>query len=303
MSRPLDRLTLLETFARIAERGSITAAGRDLGLSQASASRQLKELEDRLGAQLVRRTTHDLSLTPAGREVLQEARALIAGWQAFEERHGAPDREAKGRMKIVAPVALGQLHLADIALRFQLDHPGVTIDWHLDDEPIRFAEIGCDCWIKVGPVPDDTLILRALGRVERLLVAAPALVASRRPKTPKEVAALPCAALDPFEGGQIGLTSKTGKTARIAPEVRVSTNNIFALQRAALLGLGFAVLPRWFVEPDLAAGRLVDLLPAWRAATLSINVAYLPARHQPRRLTLFLEALASGVAAIPGIEG
>jgi len=301
MSRPLDRLSLLETFARIAERGSITAAARDLGLSQASASRQLKELEDRLGAQLVRRTTHALSLTPAGQDVLRDAGALIAGWSAFEERHGAPDREVKGRMKVVAPVALGQLHLADIALGFQLAHPGVTIAWQLDDDPIRFAELGCDCWIKVGAVPDETLILRELGRVERLLVAAPALLGSRRLRGPEDLAAWPCAALDPFEGGRIGLTSRGGRTARIAPEVRVSTNNIFALHRAALRGVGFAVLPRWFVQDDLDAGRLVDLLPAWRPATLTIGVAYLPARHQPRRLTLFLQALASGIGAIPGI--
>ena len=302
MSGPLDRLTLLGTFARIAERGSITAAARDLGLSQASASRQLKALEDRLGSQLVRRTTHALSLTPAGEEVLRGARELIAGWDAFEERHGASEQEVKGRMRIVAPIALGQLHLADIALRFQLAHPGVTIDWLLDDDPIRFAEIGCDCWIKVGPVPDDTLILRTLGRVERLLVAAPALVSGRKLRSPQDVAALPCAALAPFEGGEIGLSSKGGRTAKIAPEVRLSTNNIFALHRAALLGLGFAVLPRWFVAADLEAGRLIDLLPVWRAATLTVNAAYLPARHQPKRLTLFLEALASGIEAIPGIE-
>jgi len=80
MSKPLDRLTLLETFARISDRGSISAAARDLGLSQASASRQLKELEDRLGAQLIRRTTHSIALTPAGQALLRDARELIAGW-------------------------------------------------------------------------------------------------------------------------------------------------------------------------------------------------------------------------------
>jgi len=80
MSKPLDRLTLLETFAGISDRGSISAAARDLGLSQASASRQLKELEDRLGAQLIRRTTHSIALTPAGQALLRDARELIAGW-------------------------------------------------------------------------------------------------------------------------------------------------------------------------------------------------------------------------------
>ncbi|MGP1396521.1 MAG: LysR family transcriptional regulator [Inquilinaceae bacterium] len=302
MSKPLDRLTLLETFVRIADRGSITAAARDLGLSQASASRQLKELEDRLTAQLIRRTTHALSLTPAGQDLLRDAQALIAGWDALADRHGASERTVAGRLKVVAPVALGQLHLADMAVRFQLAHPGVSVIWVLEDAPIRFAEVGCDCWIKVGPVPDDTLIVRPLGRVERLIVAAPALVAHHAIGGPEDLAAMPCAALDPFDGGRIDLTAKSGAEARIAPDLSLSTNNIFALHRAALLGAGFAVLPRWFVEDDLAAGRLIDVLPDWRAATLTINAAFLPARHQPKRLGLFLDALLTGVGAIPGIQ-
>ena len=89
MSKNLDRLTLLSTFARIAERGSISAAARDIGLSQASASRQLQALEEQLGVQLVQRTTHALSLTEAGRDCLADARALIDAWDALQERHAA----------------------------------------------------------------------------------------------------------------------------------------------------------------------------------------------------------------------
>lgn len=302
MSKPLDRLTLLETFARIAERGSITAAARDLGLSQASASRHLKELEDRLEAQLIRRTTHALSLTPAGQDLLRDARALISGWDVLAERHGSAGGEAKGRLRIVAPVALGQLHLADIAVRFQLAHKRVAIVWELDDEPIRFAETGCDCWIRVGPVPDDTLIVRRLGGVERLVVAAPGLAAPGDIQSPDDLSGLPCAALDPFEGGRITLSAHDGGQARISPDVSFSTNNIFALHRAALLGAGFAVMPRWFVEADLGAGRLVDLLPAWRAPRLTVSAAFLPARHQPKRLTAFLDFLSAELGAIPGLQ-
>lgn len=302
MSKPLDRLTLLETFARIAERGSISAAARDLGLSQASASRQLKDLEDRFGSQLIRRSTHSLSLTSAGLDLLRDARELTAGWEALEDRHGAADREVRGALNVVAPVALGQLYLADIALRFQLAHRSVAIGWQLKDEMIRFAEVGCDCWIKVGTVPDDTLIVRELGKVERLIVAAPDLTGPGQFGSPEQVAGLPCAALQPFEGGNIAVSDMAGDTFVIKPDVRLSTNNIFALHRAALMGVGFAVLPRWFVEEDLASGRLIDLLPDWRAATLTVNAAFLPSRYQPKRLLLFLEHLAGEFGAIPGIE-
>ena len=301
MSKPLDRLTLLETFARIAERGSISAAARDLGLSQASASRQLKDLEDRFGAQLIRRTTHSLSLTSAGQDLLRDARELTASWEALEDKHGGADQDVKGALNVVAPVALGQLHLADIALRFQLAHRGVSIGWHLNDELIRFAEIGCDCWIKVGPVPDDTLIVRELGRVERLIVAAPNLAGSGQFTSPDQISSLPCAALQPFEGGNIALSGTSGDTFVIRPGVCLSTNNIFALHRAALMGVGFAVLPRWFVEEDLETGRLIDILPDWRATTLTVNAAFLPSRYQPKRLLQFLEHLAEEFGEIPGI--
>ncbi len=302
MSRPLDRLTLLETFARICDRGSISAAARDLGLSQASASRQLKELEDRLGIQLIRRTTHSLALTRSGQDFLRDARELLAGWDALEERHAGGEGHVRGPLKVVAPVALGQLHLADIALDYQIRHPLVSLTWELEDHAIRFAEIGCDCWIRIGPVPDETLIVRPIGAVERLVVASPELVAGRPVETPDEGAALPFVALNPFEGGRIGVTFRDGRAAEIAPEIRVATNNILAVYRAVLKGVGAAVLPLWFVDADLSAGRLVEIMPGWRAARLNINAAYLPARHQPRRLSLFLDAIAAGVRKIPGIE-
>lgn len=199
-------------------------------------------------------------------------------------------------------MALGQLHLADIALRFQMQHARVSLTWQLEDHPIRFAEVGCDCWIKVGPVPDDTLIVRHLGRVERLVVASPDLIGDRPIGGPDDVAELPFIALAPYEGGRIGLSSRSGSETEITPPVRVTTNNIFSVHRGAVMGAGAAVLPRWFIERDLASGRLVDFLPHWRAATLHINAAFLPARHQPKRLALFLDALERGVREIPGVD-
>ncbi|WP_299397523.1 LysR family transcriptional regulator [Pelagibius sp.] len=302
MSKSLDRLTLLETFARIAERGSISAAARDLGMSQASASRQLKELEERLGAELIRRTTHALALTPAGQDCLAEARGLIAAWDSLVERFAEDSGGLRGGLKVVAPVALGQLYLADAALRFQQAHPAVGVTWLLEDAAIRFAEIGCDLWIKIGPVPDDSLVVRPLGKVERMIVAAPELMGGKRIAGPSDLAALPCAALEPFEAGTIPLSTARGRQATVAARVALATNNIFAVHKAALLGIGYAVLPRWFVERELETGALVDVLPDWRAPALTIHAAYLPARRQRRRLAAFLDHMAEAVSAIPGVR-
>jgi len=302
MSKPLDTLKLLETFSRIAARGSISAAARDLNLSQASVSRQLKDLEEKFGIELVRRTTHSLTLTGAGMDLLNDARTLLDDWDAMLERHGDGADAIKGKLSVVAPIALGQMALADIAVRYQSENPDLVLDWQLEDQVIRFAERGCDCWIKVGPVPDDTLIVRPLAKVERMIVAAPELADNLAKPDMTSLETLPCVTLEPFFRDRVRLWQSTGEMAVFKPNERMNTNNVFSAHRAAKLGLGYTILPRWFVEEDLEAGRLVDILPTWRSESLTVHAAYLPARFQPRRLTLFLEHLYAGVSQIPGME-
>lgn len=303
MSKPLDRITLLETFVRIADTGSISGAARGLGLSQPSVSRQLAELESRLKSQLVRRNTHSLALTDAGADLLVDARQLLDSWEVLEEKHLTGDSRIQGKLKVVAPVALGQRHLAKIAWQFQRDYSAVTIAWQLEDHAIRFAEVGCDCWIKIGEVPDDTLVVRSLGTVERLLVATRDVIGTAGlPRTPKDAERLPLVALEPFEGGRIPLSQGSKRTATIQPKLRMQTNNIFALKEAALMGLGMAVMPRWFVADEISSGMLIDVLPKWRAPILDIHVAYLPGRHQTLRLRTFLSVLEDSIPTIEGVD-
>lgn len=303
MSKSLDRLTLLDTFVRIADAGSISAAARDLGLSQPSVSRQLAELESRFKSQLMRRTTHALSLTTAGAELLADARQLLDEWEVLEEKHLDAEETVRGKLKVIVPVALGQLSLLDVVVQFQKQYPGISLSWQLIDGDIRFAEVGCDCWIKIGEVPDNSLITEALGQVERMAVASPELLEKfGTPKTPKDLEEISCIALEPFEGGRIPLTNASGKTVVIAPPTEMTTNNISVVRQAVLSGLGWAVMPRWLIEDELNSDQLVDLLPTWRAPKLTIRVASLPGRHRPRRLQYFLDILKATVPAIPGIE-
>ena len=299
MSRGVDRLALLATFVRIADAGGIGAAARDLGLSQPTVSRQLADLEARLGATLVRRTTHEMALTEAGESLLGTARRLLVDWEALEERFAADADRLAGPLRAVAPVALGQTLLGEIACRFQRDHPGIVLSWELEDRPIRFAATGCDCWIRVGEVPDETLVVRELATVERLLVASPAYLDEvGAPTTPRALERLALLALEPFEGRAIPLRSDAGRTRVVRPTVRLTTNNVVALRRAALDGLGVAVLPRWFVARELEHGALVEALPGWRAPRLPVVVAHAPGPHRPRRLRAFVERLAVEVPAL-----
>ena len=299
MSKSLDRLTLLQTFVQIADAGSISAAARALGLSQPSVSRQLAELESRFKSQLMRRTTHDLSLTMAGAELLADARQLLDEWEVLEERHLEARDLMKGHLKVVVPVALGQLYLLDTVIEFQQRYPSISLSWQLEDSDIRFAEIGCDCWVKIGSVSDESLTVESLGYVERMVVLSPTLLAAHgEVKSPTDLAKIPCVALSPFEGARIPLTNVQGKTAIVSPPVRMATNNISAVRQATLAGLGFSVMPRWLVEQDLLQQQLVDVLPKWRASRLAINVASLPGRYRPRRLQSFLDVLREAVPQI-----
>lgn len=297
MSRNLDRLTLLTTFLRIAERGSITAAASDLGMAQASASRQLALLEARLDATLIRRTTHSLTLTEAGRRLLPEAQGLLQSWEALEERFSLEQGAIAGPLKVVAPVGLGQTILGDAALAFQAQHPDVTLTWILDDSQIRFAEIGCDLWIKAGRPGDESLIVRDLAEVERLVVAAPEFGKARKVDHPRGLDELACAALSDFEGSSIPLVDRGGERFLLKAHAGFTSDNLFVIKQAACKGIGFAVMPRWLVAEELAAGVLLDLLPDWRAPSLSITAAYAPARQQTLRLRVFLEAMQAAVAA------
>lgn len=302
MSKPLDRLTLLQTFVRIVDAGSISAAARDLGITQPSASRHLAELEERLKSQLVRRNTHGLALTDTGAELLADARTMLDAWEVLEEKHINTAQTVQGKLKVIAPVALGQLHLARILAKFQTDYPLVSINWELEDRAIRFSEIGCDCWIKVGPVTDDTLIVKKLGSVERILVASKGFVDTNgMPQNPSQAKAYDAIGLLPFEGGKIPLSNERGKVVYLQPPLKTMTNNIFALKELVISGIGMAVMPRWFINQELSEEQLVKLLPGWKAPSLDVHIAYLPGKYQPLRLRAFVELMMREVIRIPGI--
>jgi molybdate transport repressor ModE-like protein len=301
MSKSFDRLTLLNTFVRIAESGSISAAARDLNMSQPSASRHLVELETQLQTQLMRRNTHSLALTDTGYDLLRDARALLADWDAIEDKHINAKREVKGTLKVVAPVALGQSHLARIATQFQLKHPRINLSWQLEDAQIRFTELGCDCWIKVGTIDDDTLVVKQIARVRRVLVGSRSLFTGDLTPKIDNIQSFPIVSLSPFEAETVPL-SNGDVTRDLKFTSSMQTNNIFAVKEACMMGLGLAVMPVWFIKPELNSELLINPLPKWTAPELPINVAYLPNKHHPIRLKLFLEHITNKLCSVDGID-
>ena len=299
-----DRFELMETFVRIVDAGNLSAAAAQLGTTQPTVSRRLQALERSLGVRLLRRSTHSMTLTEDGQRCLERARELLANWHAFEaDLRGAGD-EPEGTLRVIAPHAFGQQQLVAPLADYLARHPRVNVEWLLHDRRPDFIAEGIDCAIQVGEVDDQNVVAIKLAEVPRIVVAAPAL-AALLPATqePGDLARLPWLAMRPYYRTEVALSAlaplAAGPDARFAIAPRMSTDSLYALRTAAVMGVGAAVASAWLVADDIAQGRLVHLAPQWRAAPLPVWLVYPKARFYPARLRRFLDVIrASAVNAL-----
>jgi len=298
-----DKFDLFEVFVRTAEHGSFSQVAKELGVEPSTISRKIKKLETHIKQSLIQRDSHEFALTEAGHRFLSEATDLLNRWHRMEDRYRGAEQSMAGTLKVIAPVGLGQYVLTESAVAFQKQYPDMRLTWILEDEAVKFSETGCDLWIRLGDHDDASLDSRKLGMTQRTLVAAPELIENKLIKNAACVEKLPCVALDPIDGGQIQLTSiKSQQTRHILPDVVLSTNNFFAMHTAITEGMGFGVLPHWFVDNDLQTGKLIEILPDWEPRSLSINAVFLPQRYQSVRIGTFVEHISLSLKATPGVR-
>ena len=296
---PADRFELMETFLRIVDAGSLSAAAAQLGTTQPTVSRRLQALERSLGVRLLRRSTHSMTLTEDGQRCLERARELLANWHAFEaELRGAGD-EPEGTLRVIAPHAFGQQQLVAPLADYLARYPRVNVEWLLHDRRPDFIAEGIDCAIQVGQVDDLGAIAIKLAEVPRIVVAAPSLVGNLPPVcTPEDLARLPWLALRPYYRTELALTAvDDGREARVTIAPRMSTDSLYALRTAAVTGVGAAIASAWLVADDLAQGRLLHIAPRWRAAPLPVYLVYPQARFHPARLRRFLDVIHAHAAS------
>ncbi len=297
----VDRLQLMDTFVRIVEAGSLSAAAAQLGTTQPTVSRRLQALESSLGVRLIQRSTHQMRLTVDGERCFVRAKVLLADWAAFEADLRGAQAEPEGLLRVAVPHAFGQERFVRPLAEFLRENPRVSVEWLLQDEVKDFIAAGIDCAIQVGAPTDPALVAIKLSEVPRIVVAAPSVIGTGAlPAHADELAALPWLALRTYYRNEVVLThAQTGETRRIAIRPRVSTDSLYALRNAALLGLGACVGSAWLVADDIAQGRLLRLTPQWQAAPLPIHIAYPYAAFYPSRLLRFVALMR---AAIGGAE-
>jgi DNA-binding transcriptional LysR family regulator len=305
-----DRLALLQTFLRVAEAGSFSAAALQLATTQPTVSRRVQLLESLLGARLVERSTRGLRLTEEGERCAAQAQELIDGWQALAEELDGGE-ELSGTLRLRVPHAFGQSQLIEPLAAFLTRHPRVSVEWMLQDQLPDFSRENVDCSLLVGEISQPNLIASQLAEVPRVLVAAPPL-ARKLPKgldrkTPEEIAALlgaqPWLALLAFYRDGIDLRAANGDARlHIRFRPRLGTDSLFALIESARRGLGLALVSQWAVIDDLAQGRLVRLLPDWCATPLPISLVYPSRRLQPARLRAFQQVMREVIPTLPGMR-
>jgi len=297
-----DRIELMQTFVRIVEAGSLSAAAGQMGMTQPTISRRLQALERSLGLRLLQRTTHAMRLTVDGERCYERARELLGSWAAFEsDLRGAGD-EPEGILRVVVPHAFGQERLVGPLADYLRRYPRMRVEWLLhDDHSIQdYIAAGIDCAIQVGEVTDPGLVAIRLAEVPRIVVAAPEILnGGPPPGTARELAALPWLALRTFYRNEVSLKHlATGKIERVPITPRFSTDSLYALRSAALLGLGACLGSAWVLADDLASGQLIHLTPEWQAPSLPVSLVYPYARYYPARLRCFIDIMRQ---AMPGV--
>ena len=299
-----DRIELMQTFIRIVEAGSLSAAAAQLGTTQPTVSRRLQTLERSLGVRLLQRTTHSMRLTVDGERCFERAKELLTSWAAFEaDLRGASD-EPEGTLRVVVPHAFGQDRLIAPLADYLRRYPRMTVEWLLhDDRAIDdYIAAGIDCAIQVGEITDPSLVVVRLSEVPRIVAAAPAVLqGAALPQQASDLAKLPWLALRTYYRNEVVLTHETSRQVeRFAITPRMSTDNLYALRAAALQGLGVCISSAWVLQDDLAEGKLVQLAPQWQAAPLPVSLVYPYAKFYPARLRRFVEAMREAVPRVFG---
>ena len=281
----------MEIFARVVTAGSLSAAGRELGLSPAMVSKRLRRLEDRLGIRLLQRTTRQIALTEAGHGYFERVVAILASIEEAETFATRRSDQPRGLLKVSAPTSFGRRHVAPHLRAFLEANPDLGLHLDLSDEFVDIVGEGFDLAIRIGELPDSSLVARRLAPIHRMLCAAPEYIA--RHGHPRAIADLARHTCVTATGQDVWrLEGPTGLVA-VHPSGPLITNSSEVVREAVLSGLGIALRSTWDVGADLAAGRLVVVLPDFHASRhLGLNAVYPSRQFLPAKVRIFIDYLA-----------
>jgi DNA-binding transcriptional LysR family regulator len=289
----MDRLKQIESFVSVSSRGSLTAAANAEGVAPAVIGRRIDALEERLGVKLLMRTTRRITLTNEGSAFLEDCQRLLAELANAEASVSAGGVKASGYLRITAPAGFGRRHVAPLVPKFIALHPDVNVSLNLSDRVVDIVNEGFDCAVRVGDLPDSTLISVRLADNRRLCVATPAyLKRAGTPKHPNELSRHECLCLSSDASQTRGWAFQVdGSIIHLRPRGRLDCSDGEVLHDWAAAGLGIAWRSTWEVEREIASGQLVAVLDEFAAPPNGIYAVFPSAKHLPLRVRLWIDFL------------
>lgn len=290
-------LNELVVFAKVVEAGSFVGASRELSIPKSTVSRKVSELEERLGARLLQRTTRQLSLTDAGRAYYRHAARVLHELGEAELAVTRMQEVPRGLLRVTTPINFG--YLGRLFTSFLEAFPEVTLELVCTHRVVDLVEEGFDVSLRVGRLADSSLIARHLGSEKSHLVASPAFLAGRRlPKHPDDLSGFPALAFGALPDPLTWRLVRGDEHTKVSLEPRLIVNDLDLVHRAVLDGIGVALLPAHRICDDLDEGRLVRVLPEWCAPPTPFHAVYPSTRHLSPKVKAFVDHLQEKFAEV-----
>jgi DNA-binding transcriptional LysR family regulator len=284
-------------FARVAQAGSFTTAAAELGMPKSTVSRKVSELETRLKARLLQRTTRKLSLTDVGRTYYDYCARIVGEIEDAERAVSSLQDAPRGLLRVTAPINAG--YLGSIVSDYLKRYPEVRLELVATGRVVDLVEERFDLGIRAGTLADSSLIARSLGSAKWFLVATPAYLKKRgRPRSPDDLRAHDALLFGEGSSGAVRLEDGE-RSAHVALTPRLSVSDLDILYAAAMAGLGIALLPAFYCVEDLRARRLERVLRDWNAPATPMHAVYPSTRHVSPKVKSFVDHLQQHMTPPP----
>ncbi|HEX8592895.1 MAG TPA: LysR substrate-binding domain-containing protein [Pseudomonas sp.] len=299
----MQDLNDLYYFAKVVEAGGFAAAGRQLGIPKSRLSRRIAELETRLNASLLQRTTRKLALTAVGERYLSHCQAMLLEAQMADEAVASLSAEPRGRLRVSCPIGMIHWNLSSVIDEFLMRHPHVQLELMLVNRRVDLVNEGIDVALRVRDIGDEdpNLIVRQLSPARAALVASPALLEGKSIRTPADLASLPVlGAIEADRKVHFHLQHREGERCEMALEARLVVDDFPIRKSAALRGLGFTLLPMMNCHQELASGELIQLLPEWSLPGGNLQAAYTQRRGVLPAVRAWIDHVSASFTAQTG---
>ena len=297
----MDRFEDLQAFVTVVEAGSFTAAAERLDIAKSAISRRVSALEERLGVQLLRRTTRSLNLTDTGQSFYEHSARILADLEEAESAVAQEHGELRGNLRVALPLSFGIRHMCEPIAEFSRRHPRVTFDLDLNDRRIDLITEGVDLAVRIGRLADSTLIARKLFEARTVVCASPAYLDRRgTPSTPEELADHDCLVYSNLaDPGRWVCMDREGRKRSVDVHVAMTVSSGDFISAASAGGLGIAVQPTFIAGDAISRGELVPLLTDFDWPTTPAWAIYPPTRHLSYRVREFIDFLIEHFAGVP----